>query len=250
VDGAYYQFPTEKYLTSLAKQVPAGFKFSFKVTDEITIKDFPKIARMGPRSGQRNPHFLDASRFIDRFLGPCESIRDQVGLLMFEFSKFHPMDFRHPADFADALNTFLDQLPAGWDFGVEIRNEEFLGPEYLAVLRERRVAHVFNSWEGMPSVGEQMEKVGDALEGLHLGARFLLKPGRGYQKAVEKFRPYDRILEVYEEGRSAAAALIELARRKRSRLYLYGNNRLEGCSPLTLLSILDRLPKAVWKEDR
>ena len=246
VDGAYYQFPSEKYLTGLASQVSAEFKFSFKVTDEITLKQFPQIARMGSRAGQLNPHFLDAELFIRNFLGPCESIRPNVGLLMFEFSRFHPMDFRHPDDFVAALDTFFGRLPKGWDFGVELRNEEFLGRAYLEVLRKHGVAHVFNSWDAMPAVDEQLGKIGDALEGVHLGARFLLKPGRSYQKAVEKFSPYAKVLEVYEQGRSAAAALIELALRKKSRLYLYGNNRLEGCSPLTLLAVSERLPKEVW----
>lgn len=246
VDGAYYQFPSEKYLTGLASQVTADFKFSFKVTDEITLKQFPQIARMGSRAGQANPHFLDAERFIRNFLGPCKSIRHNVGLLMFEFSRFQPMDFRHPDAFVAALDAFLGQLPKGWDFGVEIRNEEFLGRAYLEVLRKHGVAHVFNSWDAMPPVDEQLQTVGAALEGVHLGARFLLKPGRSYQKAVEKFSPYTKVLEVYEPGRSAAVALIELALRKKSRLYLYGNNRLEGCSPLTLLAVIERLPKDSW----
>ncbi len=246
VDGAYYQFPSEKYLTGLASQVPADFKFSFKVTDEITLKQFPQIDRLGARAGLVNPHFLDAEHFTRNFLGPCESIRPNVGLLMFEFSRFHPMDFRHPDDFAAALDTFLGRLPTGWDYGVEIRNEEFLGRAYLEVLRKHGVAHVFNSWDAMPPVDEQMQKVGGALDGLPLGARFLLKPGRSYQKAVEKFSPYTKVLEIYEQGRSAAAALIELALRKKSRLYLYGNNRLEGCSPLTLLAVIERLPKEIW----
>jgi len=249
VDGAYYQFPTEKYLTGLAGQVPAGFRFSFKITDEITLKQFPRIARMGPRAGQMNPHFLDAERFVRQFLGPCSVIREKAGLLMFEFSRFHPTDFPHPADFAAALDGFLGQLPTGWDYGVEIRNEEFLGPEYLDVLQRHKVAHVFNSWEAMPPVEQQLSMVGDRLDDLpHLGARFLLRPGRSYQKAVDQFSPYDRIREEYEAGRNAATTLIELALRKRVRLYLYGNNRLEGCSPLTLLAVLERIVKTIWHD--
>ena len=35
VDAAYYQSPSEKYLTGLAAQVPDDFRFTFKVTDDI-----------------------------------------------------------------------------------------------------------------------------------------------------------------------------------------------------------------------
>src|SRR5262245_25598198 len=47
VDAAYYKFPDSRYLDGLASQVPADFLFGFKVTDEITVKRFPNLARFG-----------------------------------------------------------------------------------------------------------------------------------------------------------------------------------------------------------
>ena len=35
VDAGYYKFPTEKWIEGLCEQVKSGFRFSFKVTDEI-----------------------------------------------------------------------------------------------------------------------------------------------------------------------------------------------------------------------
>src|SRR5688500_6679266 len=51
VDAGYYQFPTEKYLADLAERVPEGFKFGFKVTDEVTVKRFSNLPRFGLRAG-------------------------------------------------------------------------------------------------------------------------------------------------------------------------------------------------------
>lgn len=48
------------YLEGLASQVPADFRFGLKVTDEITIRRFPKLPRFGFRAGQPNEHSLDA----------------------------------------------------------------------------------------------------------------------------------------------------------------------------------------------
>src|SRR5438034_11430021 len=45
VDAAYYTFPSEKYLGGLTSQVPPDFQFGFKVTDEITVRKFPNLAR-------------------------------------------------------------------------------------------------------------------------------------------------------------------------------------------------------------
>lgn len=247
VDGAYYQFPTEKYLSRLTQQVPADFRFSFKVTDEITLKSFPNIPRMGNRAGRPNPNFLNARLFERMFLGPCAAFRKNVGLLMFEFSRFSQQDFSGSAEFLERLDRFLGALPKGWDYGTEIRNDEFMDQDYLAVLKQHGVTHVYNSWDAMPAIDEQMARVGNNLGDLHTGARLLLKPGRSYQRAVDKFSPYAKVQEVYEIARKAGALLIQHALKNKKRLYLYGNNRLEGCSPITLLAILDRLPAELLK---
>jgi len=47
VDAAYYQFPSAKYLDGLVSKVPADFRFSFKVTDDITLKRFTNLPRFG-----------------------------------------------------------------------------------------------------------------------------------------------------------------------------------------------------------
>jgi len=49
VDAGYYQIPTFDYLAGMCDQVPEGFKFAFKVTDDITIKKFPNIPRCGAK---------------------------------------------------------------------------------------------------------------------------------------------------------------------------------------------------------
>src|SRR5476651_834747 len=49
VDAGYYKFPSEKWIEGLCAQVKPSFRFSFKVTDEITIKNFPNHARHGAR---------------------------------------------------------------------------------------------------------------------------------------------------------------------------------------------------------
>jgi uncharacterized protein YecE (DUF72 family) len=54
VDAAYYDFPRREYLQKLTAQVPDDFRFGFKVTDAITIKRFPNLARFGVKAGQLN----------------------------------------------------------------------------------------------------------------------------------------------------------------------------------------------------
>jgi len=242
VDFTYYAFPRREVLEGMAAQVPPDFLFGFKVTDEITVKRFPKIDRLIARAGQPNPNFLNADFFAESFLEPCRSIRGSVGVLMFEFSRFHPEDYRRREDFLADLDAFLGKLPPGWPYAVEIRNAHFLGPDYFACLSRHGVGHVFNSWDAMPSVQEQMAMPGSRTCPGLVAARFLLRPGRPYQEAKRTFEPYHRTQEVNVEARAAGAALIKTGREAPDRSWrtlLYVNNRLEGNALNTLVAMAD-----------
>jgi uncharacterized protein YecE (DUF72 family) len=240
VDAGYYRFPDKRYVEKLVSQVASDFLFTFKVTDEITVKKFTNLPRFGERAGKPNANFLNADLFGAAFVKPFEPFKRNVGMFIFEFSKFYPSDYEHGRDFVADLDKFLTNAPKGWSYGVEMRNKNFLRPEYFDTLKRHGVAHVFNSWGDMPSVKEQLALPGSVTNPEFAGARFLLKPGRKYQEAVDLFSPYDKIKEPYEEGRIAAAELINQVMMKQliRQLFLYVNNRLEGNALLTIMAIL------------
>lgn len=241
VDAAYYTFPSKPYLEGLANQVPEDFLFAFKVTDAITLKKFPNLDRFGAQAGKPNPSFLNAELFTKGFLQPCESIRSNVGLLIFEFSRFWESDYQHGRDFVSDLDRFLGQLPAGWPYAVEMRNRNWLKPAYFECLSRHRVTHVFNSWEAMPPVNEQMALPGSRTDVDRVAARFLLKPGRSYEEAVKMFEPYDSLKEENPPARAAARALIAegKAAGPKRKTFVFINNRLEGHSLTTIAAIVE-----------
>ena len=237
VDAGYYRFPTPDYLAGLCDQVPEGFKFAFKVTDEITIKRFPVVAKHGDRKGMVNENFLNAEMFTRLFLGPCSEFKDKIGPIIFEFSQFHQQDIAHGRDFITVLDQFLSQLPKGWQYGVEIRNKAWLQPDYFQMLRSHGVAHVYNNWTRMPTILEQIAIEGSATANF-TASRFLLKPGRTYEAAVEQFKPYKEIQDRVDDARTAAEKLLESSFELKRLGYIYINNRLEGSAPLTIAAIL------------
>jgi uncharacterized protein YecE (DUF72 family) len=230
VDAAYYDYPRHEYLQKLADAVPDDFRFGLKVTDAITIKKFPKLGRFGAKAGRLNTDFLNADLFATAFLKPCEDIRNKVGVLMFEFSRFWPSDYEHGRDFVGDLDGFLDKLPKGWPFAIEMRNKPWLCDEYFGCLAKHNVTHVFNSWEAMPSVSEQMALPGSRTNPHLVAARFLLKPGRRYEEAVKTFQPYDKVKEQNPDARAAGRALIAEAKAAgpERKTFIYVNNRMEG----------------------
>lgn len=241
VDAAYYTFPNPRQLEAMAGQVPADFLFGLKVTDSITIKKYPNLSRFGELAGKPNPRFLDADLFASAFLGPCNSVRPSIGLLIFEFSRLWPADYQHGRDFIADLDKFLARLPRGWPYGVEMRNRNWLRPEYFECLARHQVAHVFNSWEAMPPVGEQMALAGSRTHPDLLAARFLLKPGRKYEEAVKTFAPYDAVKEVNQEARAAGRGLIAEGQSAgpQRRTYVFVNNRLEGNAISTIAAMVE-----------
>ena len=243
VDAAYYTFPSEKYLQGLAAQVPSDFKFGFKVTDEITVRKFPNLARFGVRAGKPNENFLNDDLFARAFIRPCESIRANVGVLMFEFSRFYPSDYEHGRDFVADLEKFFGGLPKGWPYAVEMRNKHWLVPDYFACLARHGITHVFNSWEAMPAVSDQMAMPGSHTNPRLVAARFLLKPGRKYEQAVKMFEPYDKVKEEYLDARAAGAALLAegIANAVDRETYIYVNNRLEGNALETINELVERV---------
>lgn len=238
VDATYYRFPGADPLQALASQVMPGFRFSFKVTADLTVKHFPVLPRYGHKGGTLNRHFLDADLFQSAFLAPCQAIRDFMGMVIFQFPVFHAGDFAKGRDFVAALDGFLALLPAGWDYGVELRNPAWLHPDYFAMLSSHGVTHVFNSWAGMPPVPEQWALPGSITNPGCVAARLLLKPGRQYEEAVETFQPYDRVQDPQPEIRETAAAMVRRGRQARGRTYLYVNNRLEGNAPRTIAAVM------------
>jgi len=241
VDAAYYQFPSRSWLEGMVSQVPADFQFTLKVTDEITMRKFPNLPRFGRRAGQLNENFLNADLFTSAFLGACEPFKANMGVLMFEFSQFHSADFARGREFVAALDEFLAKLPRGWRYGVEIRNRNFLQPDYFAMLTRHAVAHVFNSWQDMPPVSEQTALPGSRTNPEFFAARLLLRPGRKYEEAVILFSPYDQTKDPYPEGRTAIANLINKATTggQETHAFIYLNNRFEGNALESIAAILD-----------
>jgi uncharacterized protein YecE (DUF72 family) len=236
-DFSFYQFPSPEYWAKLFHGAPAELQFAFKVPEDITAKIFPRHPRYGARAGQRNPSFLDAALLERLLLEPLKRYRERVPLLIFEFGAFSHESYTRGEDFASDLDRFLTALPGGHRFAVEIRNREFLGPEYLGCLRHHGVAHVFNAWTRMPELGAQI-----AHPGIHTAdftvTRALLRTGRPYAMAVKRFRPYDKVREENPGAREALADIIRRAQQRREGAYIFVNNRLEGNAPATIAAVV------------
>jgi uncharacterized protein YecE (DUF72 family) len=237
-DFAFYQFPSEDFWRRLFHQVPRHFQFGFKVPEQITCKLFPTHARYGAQAGLENPTFLDARLFLDAFIRPLIPYRAQTGVLIFEFGTFANRSFAGLPQFLEALDPFLKELPPEFRYAVEIRNAGFLTSEYLDCLRAHNVAHVYNAWTRMPELPAQIAIPGSRTADF-IVTRALLRQGRTFEDAVKLFQPYSEIRDANPGAREGLRELIQIAKREKKTAFLFVNNRLEGNSPATIISITD-----------
>ncbi|HEX4575460.1 MAG TPA: DUF72 domain-containing protein [Gemmatimonadales bacterium] len=237
IDSAFYDPPSKEVLTAYARALPPGFPCVSKVWDRITAQRFNQDPRWGNHAGQLNPDFLNAALFQDAVLGPyARAFRDHAGCFVFEFQAMHGTDRPERAAWAEQLDRFLRQLPREFRYAVELRTPELLSDEHGAVLARHGVAHVFNSWAEMPTIGEQLELPWTWPAGFTV-ARGLLRPGRRYADAVKLFEPYDRIREPQPEVRQDLLRLVAEALERRAEALILVNNRLEGNAPGTIRAL-------------
>ncbi len=227
IDSTYYAFPKSDIIDTLSEQVPDTFRFSFKVPDKITIKNYPNVKGLGDRAGQANEFFLSSGLFTGAFLKPLENIREKVGMIVFEFPHFHVDDFAHGREFVDSLDEFFGQLPDGWQYAVEIRNANLLHPDYFEMLGKHSVAHVYNQWTRMPSITEQL-KLHPLDKNPFIATRYLLSPGRSFEFAREQFEPFHQIKEVDPDARASMVQILTSSPSFEFPGYLYVGNSLEG----------------------
>jgi len=237
-DFAFYQFPSEAFWAKLFRQTPDTFRWGFKVPEQITVQSWPVHPRYGALAGLENPTFLDGGLFEQAFLKVVEPWRRQVGVLIFELGAFRHRSFETVGQFAAKLDEFLDRLPAGWRYAVEIRNADFLAAPYFDCLRAHNVAHVYNAWTRMPEIADQLAIPGSRTSDM-LVTRALLRRGRPYEDAVRMFSPYDRVQDVNLPVREGLRELIDIAIVDGQPAFVFVNNRLEGNSPATIVAITD-----------
>jgi len=116
-------------------------------------------------------------------------------------------------------------------------------PGYFQALERHGVAHVFNHWERMSTLGEQLAREQSFTAPFSV-CRLLLPQGLGYEEAREAFAPFDRIQAQDDAMRAHVVRLVEATRKARRQLWIIVNDKAEGSSPLTIRGLLGRLTSA------
>ncbi|MBS0373140.1 MAG: DUF72 domain-containing protein [Proteobacteria bacterium] len=243
VDRTFYAPLATEEFRQYARMVPPDFRFVVKAHAALTTpidRQARNIAVMPDVD-----RFLDLPYAIERIVTPAvEGLGERLGALLFQFPPLGLPYAREPQLFTSALGAFLEGLPRGPQYAVELRNREMLGPAYSDALARSGATHCFNVHPRMPGVLEQATAVGEAgwLSGTVV-VRWNLHPQQDYEAARERYFPFDRLVDPDPGNRAAIATLLGTVLARGNEAIVIANNKAEGCAPLSLFGLARELDR-------
>ncbi|MEY2785938.1 MAG: hypothetical protein RL277_2150 [Planctomycetota bacterium] len=230
-DTTYYHAPGTKLVDGWAQKTPAGFTLSAK---------FPRSIVHGGEG--REP---DAERVLNpatalpeaqRFIDTMARMGDKLGPLVLQFPYFNQRAFASRDAFQARLEPFLDALPIGPRYAVEVRNKQWIGAPLLEALRARRVALVLLDLVYMPHPDEWLGKL-DLVTADFLYLRLI-----GDRAAVEaRTERFDAIVLDQSARLERWAELLLTLSPKVREVYSYANNHYAGHGPATIRDLRARV---------
>lgn len=244
VDRTFYAPLTAAEFARYAQTVSPEFRFLVKAHAPITTP--PEQLRARAFVAQEPDRFLDAAYAIDRVVGPVvEGLGTKLGVVLFQFP---PLVFkaREAPAFTEQLGRFLEALPRGPQYAVELRNRELLGPAYVDALARNGATHCFNVHPRMPGPLEQANLLGEAawLSGT-VAIRWMLHPQQDYEAARERYFPFDRLIDPDPQNRAQIAELLDRVLARGNDALVIANNKSEGSAPQTLFMLAREFDRRV-----
>jgi hypothetical protein len=106
---------------------------------------------------------------------PCEEIRQKLGVLMFEFSRFWPSDYEHGRDFVADLDAFLGKLPKSTHHQVTGEPMKFLSlADWTGIVETELFAPAYRSY-GLATVRYPVLEIEARVEPFENGRGYSLR---------------------------------------------------------------------------
>ncbi len=230
-DVTYYRIPDKKLVDGWNDKTPDDFVLSAK---------FPRSIVHGGEGARPDPDkvlVLDEIRGdLDLFLESMGRLGPKCGPLVMQFPYFNKTVFAGAGQFLERLDAFLEALPDGFRFAVEVRNKYWINGALLDLLRRHRTALVLVDLAYMPHPAS-LDNRFDLITADFSYARLI-----GDRKAVDKLTStFDKIVVDHGERLDRWAELIRTHLERVSEVYVYANNHYAGHGPATVRDLVERI---------
>lgn len=201
IDSTFYGIPRARTTENWYKAVPDDFKFAAKFPRKITHES----------------DLTGVDDVLQAFLTIMSGLEDKLGPLLLQF----PYSFK--PEMSDNLFKFFRQLPADFDYVIEVRNKKWLDQRFYDSLRETGIGLALVDHPWMPKTVVATSRI--------LYLRFL-----GDRKRIPDDFTHEHVdrSEDLLEWKKLIAALEE----KTDDFYGYFNNHYSGHSPTTAARFL------------
>lgn len=210
IDSTFYRIPLRSMVSGWRDRTPKGFVFAAKVPRVITHQ---KVLN-------------DCQKELSTFLKAMEPLGDKLGPLLLQFPYFNKNVFASREQFDKLLRPFLDGLPKGFRFAVEIRNKNWISWDFLELLKERSVGFTLLAQAWMPPI----DTLAKALE--LVTADFCYSRFMGDRKEIESHtQKFDTLLDDKTDEMTIWARELKKIVAQGTRTYTFFSNYYAGYGP-------------------
>ncbi len=202
------------------------------------------------RGREPNPAFLNPELALREFVEPAlEGLGSKVGALVFQISPLPMALLDRMPQVLEQLRTLLQALPPlasrapDGVIAVEVRDPEWLTPEFAAVLRNAGATYCLGLHPKLPPLADQLPLL-RALWPTPLVCRWNLNEVHGpygYEDAEKRYAPYDRLHDLDPATQEALAKVIVGITGRGQNAYVTISNHAEGCAPLTVQRLAEHV---------
>jgi uncharacterized protein YecE (DUF72 family) len=213
LDNTFYRTPAPSTVKGWYAKTPPGFLFAAKIPQVVTHE---KV-------------LVDCEEELTQFLKAMDALGEKLGPLLLQFGYFNASKFENGTEFLARLKPFLDKLPKGYKFAVEIRNKAWLDQRFVDVLREHDVALALIDQSWMPRPWEMKERL-DLITADFTYVRWL-----GDRKAIEEeTRTWDKLIIDRQGELFKWVKLLKKVQERRIMTLAFANNHYAGYGPGTV----------------
>ncbi|WP_020650654.1 DUF72 domain-containing protein [Solimonas variicoloris] len=245
LDRAFYRPLDAGRYAAYAAQVPDDFRFVVKAPSVVADA---LIRGEDGRGLEPNPNFLDPKLAVHAYAAPAlEGLGRKLGALVFQLSPLPEALLHDRAALLRRLAAMLRALPdlrataPDAVLAVEVRNAAWLGPDFVAVLRECGATYCLGLHAKMPPIAEQLPILRALWPG-PLVCRWNLHRRHGaygYEEAKRLYGAFDRIVDADPQTRATLARVIKGTAAAGWPAYVTIGNKAEGSAPLSALALAE-----------
>jgi uncharacterized protein YecE (DUF72 family) len=223
IDSTYYSIPSNYTIDGWLEKTPPSFRICAKFPRSIVHAGRDKMP--------------DAKRILDRdatyderdkFLESMERLNGSLGPLLIQFPYFSKKIFSYKDVFFERLDRFLEDLPDGFRYAVEIRNRHWLKPDFADMCQRHKVAMVLADQAWMPH-GDQVFEWFDPVTANFSYIRLL-----GNRKEIEEVTTtWEKVVIDRSDLLKRWANVLKILADREVETFVFANNHYAGHAPAT-----------------